>query len=438
MSLHNKDSYNVSRVLLLVFGILFILAALIYNEFLLVLFDADPPIDVGTLTRIRYVQIIFLITGLGLIFVSECVIKRVGWLDSITRKGWVVNILLAVLPLLTLIAILELSLQPFAETPKELTTIFMRDNELGWKLRPGSKDEWGGASITINKKGLRGPELSYTKPPDVKRILFLGDSVTFGYKLKSYQQTFPYLIENILRSKSDYEVEAINSGVDGYSPWQEYIYLTNEGIKYQPDLIVVSFVLNDVSEKLGLVMFGGTGEGLQLKHTVSKKFEKLIEKSSIVHFSRKIAKRIRFGSDIQEGAKQREVADVKDLVYHPDRPGVQKAWETTLQNLGKIFDYAKSRHIPVMLVVFPFTFQFDDINALSAPQKTVSEYAQRNNVPVIDLLPLLFEQMEENGTTPNDLFLDKDHLSPVGSGVVAEILANFIEQERLITDERGK
>ncbi len=313
----------------------------------------------------------------------------------------------------------------------------MRDSELGWKLRPDSKDKWGGASITINNKGLRGPELSYTKQPDVKRILFLGDSVTFGYKLKSYKQTFPHLIENLLRSKSDYEVEAINSGVGGYSPWQEYIYLTTEGIKYEPDLIVVSFVLNDVSEKLGLVMFGGKGEGLQLKHTVSRKFNKLFEKSSIVYFSRKITKRIRFGNDIQEGAIQKETADVKDLVYHPDRPDVQKAWETTLQNLGKIFDYAKNRHIPVILVLFPFTFQFDDINTLSAPQKIVNEYANRNNVPVVDLLPVLFEKMEEKGTKPDDLFLDKDHLSPVGSRVVAEILADFIEQESFMTDQPG-
>jgi lysophospholipase L1-like esterase len=126
------------------------------------------------------------------------------------------------------------------------------------------------------------------------------------------------------------------------------------------------------------------------------------------------------------------------LVYHPDRPDLQRAWKITLQNLGKIFDYAKARNIPVILVVFPFTFQFDDVNTLSAPQKIVSKYASDNKVPVIDLLPILSKKMKEERAKPEDLFLDVDHLSPVGSEIVAEVLADFIQKERLITDKREK
>jgi lysophospholipase L1-like esterase len=126
------------------------------------------------------------------------------------------------------------------------------------------------------------------------------------------------------------------------------------------------------------------------------------------------------------------------LVYHPDRPDLLRAWKITLQNLGKIFDYAKARNIPVILVVFPFTFQFDDVSTLSAPQKIVSKYASDNKVPVIDLLPILSEKMQEEWAKLKDLFLDVDHLSPVGSEIVAEVLADFIQKERLITDKREK
>jgi hypothetical protein len=126
MNTHEKYGHNVSRVLLLGFGLIFILAALIYNEFLLILFDPHPPIDVETLTNIRRVQIRFLIIGLALIVASEGVIRRISWLDSIVRKDSVTNILLATLPVLTLVIILEFSLQPFAKT-SEATTIFIRD-----------------------------------------------------------------------------------------------------------------------------------------------------------------------------------------------------------------------------------------------------------------------------------------------------------------------
>ena len=96
----------------------------------------------------------------------------------------------------------------------------------------------------------------------------------------------------------------------------------------------------------------------------------------------------------------------------------------------------KNRHIPVILVLFPFTFQFDDVDTLSTPQKIVNEYANSDNVPW-SFAPVLFKKMEEEGIKPDDLFLDRDHLSPVGSQIVAEILADFIQQESFLTDHPG-
>jgi lysophospholipase L1-like esterase len=429
-----KKSTPGCRELLLGFGLIFILAASIYNEFVLVLFDPKRPLDPGTLTNIRHVQLKFLVIGLTFIVAADSVISRVSWLGSFAKKDSATKLLLATLPVLTLLVVLEFSLKPFARTRSELTSIYVRDSELGWKLKPNAEDLYGGLPVRINGKGLRGPELNYIKHPGVKRILFLGDSVTFGYKLKNYEQTFPHLVESLLKTKSGYSVESINSGVGGYSPWQEYIFLAQEGIKYDPDLIVISFVLNDVTEPLGLVKFGGTGEGWQLEHTVSGELEKLFEASSIAYFARRITARLRFGENIQQGAELKQKTTVKEMVLHADRPDIQKAWENTLQHLQKIFDYAKARDIPLLLVVFPFTFQFDDVANLSTPQKILSKYAHDNKVPVIDLLPILARKMAQEGFKPRDYFLDDDHLSAGGSETVAEILANFIQQQGLLAD----
>lgn len=80
---------------------------------------------------------------------------------------------------------------------------------------------------------------------------------------------------------------------------------------------MVSFVLNDVSEKFRLIRFGGWDEGPQLSRTLS-----LCDKSSIFYFVRKIGARIRFGSEIQEKAIKREILNVKTLVNYPARPDV--------------------------------------------------------------------------------------------------------------------
>jgi lysophospholipase L1-like esterase len=345
--------------------------------------------------------------------------------------------LFATIPVFTLILILEFSLFPFAKSLK-YTTIFVRDSELGWKLRSNSEDLWGGVIVKINSKGLRGPELDYAKRNSVKRILHLGDSVTFGYKLKSYELTFPYLIEGIIEDELEYEIETINAGVAGYSPWQEYIYFSTEGIKYEPDLVVLPFVMNDVTEKFGLIRFGGKGEGEQLRMTASRIIDKFFRRSNIIYFAKKITARIRFGSNIQQGAQQEETLNIYALAHHPDRQDVKEAWKITLQNLGKIFDFAKDRDIPVILVVFPVTFQFDDVKNLSTPQKILSKYAFDNKVQTVDLLQILYEKMEKEGTKPEDYFLDRGHLSTAGSEVTARILADFIQQEGLLTNKRAK
>jgi lysophospholipase L1-like esterase len=226
-------------------------------------------------------------------------------------------------------------------------------------------------------------------------------------------------------------IETINAGVNGYSPWQQYIYLSREGLKYEPDVIVVAFVLNDVTEKFGLIRFGGRYEGAQLAVTAPSSLERLYAESSIAHFARRMSARIRFGSDVQKGAIRAENLNVKALAYQPDRPDVRKAWEITLAELGKIFDLGQEKDIPVILVVLPYTFQFDDVEKLSAPQQVLNDYAVEKGVPVLDLLPLLAQRMERQGLKPEDYFLDTNHLSPLGSEVVAEIIAAFIQQQEL-------
>lgn len=430
-----SSTSNMSRNLFLGSGFIFLFAAIFYNEFTLVLFAPDPPLYKGTVTNIRKTQLIFMLIGFTFIFISF-IINKISWLESFSRNNLIINILLATLTVFTLLFILELSLAPLVHPGGTKTTIFTRDNELGWKLKPGADDLWRGVRTKINRKGLRGPELSYDKQSNVKRILYLGDSVTFGFLLKSYRLSFPYLIEGILENKLKYEIETINAGVGGYSPWQEHIFLITEGIKYDPDLVVVSFVLNDVTEKFGLIKFGGGDEGFQLRMTASSFAYKFFYNSNIYNIVKKMVSRIRFGSNIQKGAQKKEALDVLALAQYPDRQDVKKGWKITLRNLGKIFDYANDKNIPVLLVVFPFTFQFDDPSNLSTPQQVVAKYGFDNKVQVIDLLPILSKKMKETDSKPKDYFFDSDHLNPAGSKVVANILADFIQQERLLTNQQ--
>ena len=418
-------------------GGVFLLTALLYNEWLLGALLPDLVQGPGTLRKIRLVEVYLALAGAALTALGVGAL-RIRWFDSITRRGWAANVLLGLLVMLVPLSIAELTLRPFIVF-RFKTSIFMRDPDLGWRLRPNAEGDWVGAPVKVNAKGLRGPELDYDRTPGAFRILYLGDSVTFGFRLPSHEQSYPYQVEAVLEDRTAAAVETVNAGVGGYSPWQHYRYLKREGLRYQPDLIVLSFVLNDVTEKLELVRFGGSTEGSQLDATYKSPLDWLLSHSATVRFLQRVGARIRFGPDVREGAARVEVHEVTALVERPHEPSIVAAWEITLENLRRIFALSRERDVPILFVIFPFAFQFEDPEAMSGPQRIVSELADEHGVPVLDLLPALVEIMRKTGTGPEDYFLDADHVTARGGEVVGGIIAERIREAGWIASaEAGK
>jgi hypothetical protein len=148
--------------------------------------------------------------------------------------------------------------------------------------------------------------------------------------------------------------------------------------------------------------------------------------------------RMKYGKNLLEGVRRCERLSVRSLAYDPDAPGVEGAWKITLENLGKIFEFCKTREIPVVVCVFPFTFQFDDVDALSEPQRRVCQFAREHEVPVLDLLPVLAQRLEEQRAKPEDYFVDADHPSPRGNEVISKAMADFIERENVLPGSRHR
>ncbi|MEE9276017.1 MAG: SGNH/GDSL hydrolase family protein [bacterium] len=116
----------------------------------------------------------------------------------------------------------------------------------GWTNRPGARG-WqvdAGYHIRINRHGHRGPEYPAEKRPGVFRILGLGDSFTFGWGVEE-EQTFLRLLERRLRA-AGHEVETLNAGVSGWHSVHSLAYLQRDGVRFRPDLIVMTFFVDDV------------------------------------------------------------------------------------------------------------------------------------------------------------------------------------------------
>ncbi len=124
-----------------------------------------------------------------------------------------------------------------------------RDSIYGSAKIPGQsgymQSENGPVYITINSHGFRGPERSYEKPHNIYRIVIIGDSYIEAFSTP-YNQTIAQVLEKNLR-KEGFLVEVINLGTSNFGTAQELLLLEKEGLRYHPDLVVLTFVHNDVA-----------------------------------------------------------------------------------------------------------------------------------------------------------------------------------------------
>jgi hypothetical protein len=111
------------------------------------------------------------------------------------------------------------------------------DRSLGFELVPNSQLS---DTEKINSLGLKDKERRIEKDKDTFRIIVLGDSITFHGYYVDY-------LEVLLNEKRPVakRFEVWNCGVPAYGVFQEKEYLFRRGLKFNPDLVIVGFCLND-------------------------------------------------------------------------------------------------------------------------------------------------------------------------------------------------
>jgi hypothetical protein len=91
-------------------------------------------------------------------------------------------------------------------------------------VRPGARvmqpERYGNTLYSINSHGFRGGEID--SGSSARRILFLGDSITFGLYV-GYESTYPALIEKMYEKRfpDRTPLETINLSMFAYAPRHE-------------------------------------------------------------------------------------------------------------------------------------------------------------------------------------------------------------------------
>lgn len=120
--------------------------------------------------------------------------------------------------------------------------------EIGHRNRPNVDIELMGVNVKTESHGLRDhKERTYEKAPGTYRIMVLGDSITFGWGA-SYEKTFSRLLEKSLNANPPLPgrtFEVLNTGVGNSNTSMEVEYYKTEGVKFNPDLVIMAWFIND-------------------------------------------------------------------------------------------------------------------------------------------------------------------------------------------------
>ncbi len=271
--------------------------------------------------------------------------------------------------------------------------------ELGWCLREGwaGKYSWTGGYSRINPQGIRDDRPVGPKQPGEKRLLILGDSVTFGAGMRT-EQTYPYLLERQLAS-TNRPWRVLNGGVTAYDPSQEADWLEEFGWPLQPDILAVAFCRNDLcpsnrAEWQDQLPSGSVSRWLA-EHSIA-----------YFHLQRSLVR-----------LKHRIVTGNANPAAAPGRSQLIEGWPLVEQSYRRIAARAKDRGVPTVMLIFPTldTLRGNDDGLTVKLQQLAAEL----NWSVIDLAPA-FGSADESQFLPNDPV----HPSAAGYERVAEYLAH--------------
>ncbi len=139
--------------------------------------------------------------------------------------------------------------------PEQLPISRIQANEVrGWEMVPGEAHYTYLHRVEVNALGLRGPELPPRRPEGdpgrERRVLALGDSLIYGQGVAD-RDTLPAWLERAL-SEADPDRgpwRVVNAGHRAYDTRQELALLEELGPEIAPDVVVVFWYWNDVSER---------------------------------------------------------------------------------------------------------------------------------------------------------------------------------------------
>ncbi|MCP3916315.1 MAG: SGNH/GDSL hydrolase family protein [bacterium] len=115
-----------------------------------------------------------------------------------------------------------------------------------YELIPGLDVRFRGAAVTTNVRGFRGPEPAGPPTERTRRIVGIGDSVMFGWRVGDEEPYLAVLARRLREARPELDWQTVNTAVPGYNTVMQVETLKKHALDLEPDLVLVGFVNNDL------------------------------------------------------------------------------------------------------------------------------------------------------------------------------------------------
>ncbi len=302
--------------------------------------------------------------------------------------------------------------------------IFEGDALLGWKLKANlNLVNWDFTTFSTNSQGMRYPQDVKSKHKGNIRIVGLGDSVTFGYRVPtaftdnplSYDQShapFTKIIEDRLsKANPDKKVEVIPMAVPGYTTFQGRKWLERDIESLKPDLITVLFGWNDTE-------LHKASDKVALPGTRSKFWERdVISRSQALIYANRW---------IQEGQEKNKEENKQTA------PELRVSKDDFISNILAINKLAQKHGSKVIVIgtVLRDTQTNPQAILVSEYRSRLAQAMKENNIPYLQIDELTEANYPNNST----LFGELIHPNHLGHQLMANRLMSFIKKKELLSN----
>jgi lysophospholipase L1-like esterase len=297
------------------------------------------------------------------------------------------------------------------------------DDQLGHRLRPHARSRVSGPEFAVeyvhNGAGLRDQARhALPKPEGTTRILVLGDSFAYGAG-NPYEESWPVLLERRLLADG-YSADVVKAGVPGYDTRTEALYLKRIFPDYDPDIVLLTFLPNDLLTNGPFEAAGSDLDGDESPIRAAG------DKGSGPH-SLILAKRLLMASDwlyVRLYLMTRRA----EYFATPPTATVRRQIEVTKALLERVQSFCEQRRCDLVVLSIPQQFQVlapERAKALGmdvdAIDRVFAAFAREQGFTWFPALPRLRELYHADA---EDLFFRLDgHLNHRGNRAVADYLA---------------